>query len=219
MDLVSWGVIISACLKHGLNDDVLSLFFYLFRGDCMNKPDEYFILGTVLNACANAALIRQCRCIHSLVVRTGHGKHLCVASALVDSYAKCGDIASAKSAFAVVSSVSADAILHNTMLKAYGNHGLIDEALSLYQEMTRAQLPPTPATFVAVVSACSHFGLVEQGKKLLFNLDPENGAEQRWRVCLTVQCVRWRWQSAQETRRRMAESQVQKVQAYSRIVI
>jgi pentatricopeptide repeat protein len=166
MDLVSWGVIISSFLKNGLNDKVFFLF-HLFRSDCTNKPDE-FILATVLNACANAALIKHCRWIHSLVIRTGHSKHFCVASSLVDAYAKCGDIATAKSAFSAVSS-SGDAILYNTMLTAYANHGLIDEAMSLYQDMTQARLVPTPATFVAIVSACSHFGLVEQGK-LVFSL-------------------------------------------------
>lgn len=167
MDLVSWGVTISAFLKHDLDKDALFLF-KLFRVDCPEKPDE-FILGTILNACANAALIRQCRCIHSLVVRTGHSKHFCVSSALVDAYAKCGDITAAKSAFAnAVSSATKDAILYNTMLTAYANHGLIHEVLSLYQDMTQLQLAPTPATFVAVISACSHLGLVEKGK-LLFS--------------------------------------------------
>ncbi|KAI4991594.1 hypothetical protein ZWY2020_039980 [Hordeum vulgare] len=179
MDFVSWGVIITSFLKHGLNNEVLFLFD-LFRSNRMSKLDE-FILATVLNACANAALIRQCRCIHSLVIRTGHSKHFCVASALVDAYAKCGDIAAAESAFAAVSSVSGDAILYNTMLTsgdvilyntmltAYANHGRINEALSLYQDMKQAQLVPTPATFVAIVSACSHFGLLEEGK-VVFNL-------------------------------------------------
>jgi pentatricopeptide repeat protein len=166
MDLVSWGVTISAFVKHDLDKEALFLF-NMFRADCPEKPDE-FILGTILNACANAALIRQCRCIHSLVVRTGHSKHFCVSSALVDAYAKCGDITAAKSAFAAVSSVTKDTILYNTMLTAYANHGLIHEVLSLYQDMRQLQMAPTPATFVAVISACSHLGLVEQGK-LLFS--------------------------------------------------
>ncbi|BAF28978.1 Os12g0109800 [Oryza sativa Japonica Group] len=162
MELVSWGAIISAFLKHGLNDEVIFLF-NLFRGDSTNKPDE-FILATVLNACANAALIRHCRCIHSLVLKTGHSNHFCVASAVVDAYAKCGEITSAESAFTAVSSATNDAIMYNTMLTAYANHGLIHEALNLYEEMTKAKLNPTPATFVAILSACSHLGLVEQGK-------------------------------------------------------
>lgn len=172
MDLVSWGVAISAFVKHGLGQEALSLFNSC-RVDCPEKPDE-FILGTILNACANAALIRQCRCIHSLVVRTGHSKHLCVSSALVDAYAKCGDITAAKGAFATVS--TKDAIVYNTMLTAYANHGLIREVLSLYQEMTQLQLAaPTPATFVAAISACSHLGLVEQGKLLFSSMLSAHG--------------------------------------------
>uniref|UniRef100_A0A0E0MIS6 Pentacotripeptide-repeat region of PRORP domain-containing protein n=1 Tax=Oryza punctata TaxID=4537 RepID=A0A0E0MIS6_ORYPU len=284
MDLVSWGVIISAFLKHGLNDEVLFLF-NLFRGDSMNKPDE-FILATVLNACANAALIRHCRCIHSLVLKTGHSKHFCVASAVVDAYAKCGEITSAESAFTAVSSATDDAILYNTMLTAYANHGLIHEALSLYEEMTKAQLNPTPATFVAVLSACSHLGLVEQGKLVFstmlsaYGMHPAranyaclvdllarkglldeakcvveampfqpwpavwsslvNGcrihgnkqlgvvaAEQILRMAPSsdgayvslsnVYADDGEWQSAEETRRRMVQNQVQKLKGYSRI--
>ncbi|GJN07183.1 hypothetical protein PR202_ga24989 [Eleusine coracana subsp. coracana] len=173
MDLVSWGVIISAFLKHDMTDEVLYLF-NLFRSDCSENPDE-FILASILNACANSALIRQCMCIHSLVFRTGHRRHFCVASALVDAYAKCGDISAAESAFTAVSSETNDAILYNTMLTAYANHGLIKEALSLYQEMTKLQLAPTPATFVAVISACSHLGLVEQGKLLFSSMLFEQG--------------------------------------------
>ncbi|XP_062197047.1 pentatricopeptide repeat-containing protein At4g13650-like [Phragmites australis] len=286
MDLVSWGVIISAFLKHGLNNEVL-LLFNLFRSDCREKPDE-FILATILNACANAALIRQCRCIHSLVVRTGHSKHFCVASALVDAYAKCGDITAAESSFTYVSPATADAILYNTMLTAYANHGLIHEALSLHQGMTQLQVVPTPATFIAVVSACSHLGLVEQGKLLFSSMLSEHGmnltrasyaclvdllarkglldeakgvieampfqpwpvvwrslmngcwihgnkelgvlaAEQILRTAPSsdgayvslsnVYAVDGDWQSAQETRRRMAENQVHKVQGYSSVEI
>ncbi|KAL6653443.1 hypothetical protein ACP70R_009021 [Stipagrostis hirtigluma subsp. patula] len=286
MDLVSWGVIISAFLKHGLNDDVISLF-NMFRCDCAEKPDE-FILASILNACANSALIKQCRCIHSLVVRTGHSRHFCVASALVDAYAKCGDIAAAESAFTDVSSVTDDTILYNTMLTAYANHGLIHEAVNLYQEMMQLQLAPTPATFVAVISACSHLGLVEQGKLLFSSMLSAHGmrpARANY-VCLVdllarkgllkeAKCVIeampfqpwpavWRslmngcrihghkelsvlaanqilsmapgsdgayvslsnayaedgdWQSAHDSRRRMAENQVHKVQGHSSVEI
>ncbi|KAF0905400.1 hypothetical protein E2562_004377 [Oryza meyeriana var. granulata] len=286
MDLVSCGVIISAFLKHGLNNEVLFLF-NLFRGDSTNKPDE-FILATVLNACANAALIRHCRCIHSLVLKTGHAKHFCVASAVVDAYAKCGEIASAESTFNVVSSANDDAILYNTMLTAYANHGLIHKALNLCEEMNKAQLNPTPATFIAILSACGHLGLVEQGKLVFSSMMSAHGMHpsRSSYACLVDLLARkglldeakgvidampfqpwpavWRslvngcrihgnkqlgvvaaekilsmapssdgayvslsnvyaddgeWHSAEETRKRMVQNQVQKVQGYSRIEI
>ncbi|OAY78052.1 Pentatricopeptide repeat-containing protein [Ananas comosus] len=164
LDLVSWGVIISAFVKQGLFGEALSLVNCL-REDGQ-QPDE-FILANILNACCNAALIIQCRCIHSHVVKTGHEKHFCVASAVIDAYAKCGDIISSKMAFDN-SSVENDAILYNTMITAYAHHGLIKKALELYEQMRRANVEPTQATFVAVISACNHLGLVEQGK-YIFN--------------------------------------------------
>jgi len=286
MDLVSWGVTISAFLKHGLNDEALYLFT-LFRDECTQEPDE-FILATILNACANAALIGQCRCIHSLVVRAGYSKHFCVASALVDAYAKCGDVTAAESVFTDVSLVTNDTILYNTMLTAYANHGLIHQVLRLYREMEELQLAPTPATFVAVISACSHLGQVEEGKLLFSSMLFAHGVHPTranysclvdllarkglvseakdvieampfqpwpavWRslmngcrihankelgVLAAEQILRMApssdgtyvslsnayagdgdWQSAEETRRMMAENQVQKVQAYSSVEI
>ncbi|KAG2544083.1 hypothetical protein PVAP13_9NG809000 [Panicum virgatum] len=286
MDLVSWGVTISAFLKHGLNDEALYLFT-LFRDECTQEPDE-FILATILNACANAALIGQCRCIHSLVVRAGYSKHFCVASALVDAYAKCGDVTAAESVFTDVSLVTKDTILYNTMLTAYANHGLIHQVLRLYREMEELQLAPTPATFVAVISACSHLGQVEEGKLLFSSMLFAHGVHRTranysclvdllarkglvseakdvieampfqpwpavWRslmngcrihgnkelgVLAAEQILRMapssdgtyvslsnayagdgEWQSAEETRRMMAENQVQKVQAYSSVEI
>ncbi|GJM88187.1 hypothetical protein PR202_ga04217 [Eleusine coracana subsp. coracana] len=74
-----------------------------------------------------------------------------------------------------VSSETDNVILYNTMLTVYANHGLIEEALSLYQEMANLQLAPTPATFVAVISGCSHLGLVEQGKLLFSSMLFEQG--------------------------------------------
>jgi len=286
MDLVSWGVTISAFLKHGLNDEALYLFT-LFRDECTQEPDE-FILATILNACANAALIGQCRCIHSLVVRAGYSKHFCVASALVDAYAKCGDVTAAESVFTDVLLVTNDTILYNTMLTAYANHGLIHQVLRLYREMEELQLAPTPATFVAVISACSHLGQVEEGKLLFSSMLFAHGVHPTranysclvdllarkglvseakdvieampfqpwpavWRslmngcrihgnkelgVLAAEQILRMApssdgtyvslsnayagdgdWQSAEETRRMMAENQVQKVQAYSSVEI
>jgi len=259
----------------------------LFRDECTQEPDE-FILATILNACANAALIGQCRCIHSLVVRAGYSKHFCVASALVDAYAKCGDVTAAESVFTDVLLVTNDTILYNTMLTAYANHGLIHQVLRLYREMEELQLAPTPATFVAVISACSHLGQVEEGKLLFSSMLFAHGVHPTranysclvdllarkglvseakdvieampfqpwpavWRslmngcrihgnkelgVLAAVQILRMApssdgtyvslsnayardgdWQSAEETRRMMAENQVQKVQAYSSVEI
>ncbi|XP_072976290.1 pentatricopeptide repeat-containing protein At4g13650-like [Typha angustifolia] len=163
-DLVSWGAIISAFSKQGLIIEAFSLLKCLQEAG--EKPDE-FILASVLNASANVSVINHCKCIHSHVMKAGYERHFCVSSAVIDAYAKCGDITSSKKAFDTIP-VDQDAILYNTMITAFAHHGLIMEALGLYEKMKQANLSPTQATFLALLLACNHLGLVEQGK-YLFN--------------------------------------------------
>lgn len=160
VDLVSCGAVISAFLKQGFCSEALSLVNSL--RETGQKPDE-FILGSAINACANIALLNQTKCFHSLVIKAGYEKHFCVGSAAIDAYAKCGDINSSKQVFNSVSRDD-DAILFNTMISAYSHHGLITDAIELFEKMKCANLYPTHATFVAVISSCSHLGLVEQGQ-------------------------------------------------------
>ncbi|WOL05564.1 hypothetical protein Cni_G14293 [Canna indica] len=163
LDIVSWGAMISALVKLGFSRDSLSLLNRLRNTG--EKPDEV-ILSSALNACANLALLDQSTCIHSNIIKTGFENCLCVASAMIDAYAKCGDISSSKEVFENISRHNNDAILFNTMINAYAHHGLIMEAVQLFEQMKSANLYPTHATFVAVIAACNHLGLVEQGKHL-----------------------------------------------------
>ncbi|KAM0950520.1 putative tetratricopeptide-like helical domain superfamily [Dioscorea sansibarensis] len=164
LDMVSWGAIISAFSKHGFTNETISLT------NCLRGRDESldeFILSSALNACANAAVFNHCRCIHAHVQKTGYERHVCVASAIVDAYAKCGDISSSKMAFDS-SSREDDAVLFNAMITAYAHHGLIAGAVELFEKMKHVNVSPSHATFVAVISACNHLGLVEEGQ-LFFN--------------------------------------------------
>ncbi|URD84021.1 Pentatricopeptide repeat-containing protein [Musa troglodytarum] len=161
LDLVSWGAMISAFLKLGFSSEALS-FLNCLR-DSGEKPDDV-ILSCALNACANIALLDQSTCIHAHTIKRGFGTHLCVASAIIDAYAKCGDIASSKKVFENISRDCIDAILFNTMITAFAHHGLIIEAIEIFEQMKYANLYPTQATFVAVIAACSHLGLVDQGR-------------------------------------------------------
>ncbi|KAH7654020.1 TPR-like protein [Dioscorea alata] len=164
LDMVSWGTIISAFSKHGFTNETISLI------NCLRGRDENldeFILSSALNACANVAAFNHCRCIHAHVQKTGYESHVVVASAAVDAYSKCGDISSSKLAFDS-SSREDDAVLFNAMITAYAHHGLIAEAVELFEKMEHVNVSPSHTTFVAVISACNHLGLVEEGQ-LFFN--------------------------------------------------
>ncbi|KAF5469877.1 hypothetical protein F2P56_010435 [Juglans regia] len=159
LDLASWGVMISALVHQGHNYEAIRLFNSLIKTG--EKPAEQ-IFGSILNSYADVAAYYQTKSVHSHVIKMAFDKDVFVSSALIDAYAKCGDIASSRMAFNQ-SFVSDDVIIYNTMIMAYANHGLIVEALEIFKKMKLANLQPSQATFVAVISACSHMGLVDQG--------------------------------------------------------
>jgi pentatricopeptide repeat protein len=100
----------------------------------------------------------------------GFEGHVFVASAVLDAYAKCGDIQSAKMAFNQ-SCKSSDVVIYNAMIIAYAHHGRVVEALDTYDKMKLANLQPSQATFVSVIAACGHIGHVEKGCRLFKSMD------------------------------------------------
>ncbi|KAJ6309800.1 hypothetical protein OIU76_014690 [Salix suchowensis] len=143
--------LIKGYIKFGRLDDSLKVFNMLDRPDMAaweagEKPDE-FILGSILSSCA-----------------------------VLDAYAKCGDIQSAKMAFNQ-SCKSNDVVIYNAMIIAYAHHGRVVEALDTYDKMKLANLQPSQATFVSVIAACGHIGHVEKGCHLfksmnLYGMEP-----------------------------------------------
>ncbi|XP_026404431.1 pentatricopeptide repeat-containing protein At2g13600-like [Papaver somniferum] len=160
LDLALWGTMIYSLVRGGRINQSLDLLKGLIKDG--QKPDE-FILGSILNGCADVAAHTQTKSVHSIVIKIGFGMNLCVASAVIDSYAKCGDIESSRIVFNQ-SVRYADCILFNTMIMAYARHGLVTEAIAVLEEMKQSNLQPSHSTFVSVISMCSHLGLVEQGQ-------------------------------------------------------
>ncbi|XP_044951880.1 putative pentatricopeptide repeat-containing protein At3g01580 isoform X2 [Hordeum vulgare subsp. vulgare] len=87
-----------------------------------------------------------------------------VAAALVDLYSKCGNLGSAVRVFE--SAAEKDIVLWSSMISGYGVHGLGQHAVALYQRMVASSVKPNSLTFVSVLSACSHSGLVQEGKSI-----------------------------------------------------
>ncbi|XP_022956359.1 pentatricopeptide repeat-containing protein At4g13650-like isoform X2 [Cucurbita moschata] len=128
--------------------------------------------SSILNGCSSSAAYHQTKAIHSLAEKMGFGLHVHVASAIIDAYAKCGDIGSAQRAFEK-SGESNDIIVYNSMIMAYAHHGLAWQAIQVFEKMRNANLQPSQATFASVISACAHFGLIEQGHSLFRTMKSE----------------------------------------------
>ncbi|KAI9128673.1 hypothetical protein K1719_000156 [Acacia pycnantha] len=147
LDLVSWGTMISSLAHQGFNHEAMKFLQLLMKSGEM--PDD-FILASILDSCASIAAYRQL---------------LQLASALIDAYAKCSDIENARVAFELSFKLH-DVVIYNAMIMAYTLQGLAVEAMNIFGKMKSANIHPSQVTFISLISACSHNGLMNLGCSL-----------------------------------------------------
>ncbi|CAA7391270.1 unnamed protein product [Spirodela intermedia] len=157
-DIISWNEMISCYLECGLGEDSLNLFARMIS--CGLGPDR-FTYATCVDACGYIASLRQGIQVHTRIVKDGIHSDLVVGNALVDMYARCGSVGAAKVVFDTLS--SRDAVLWSTMIAGYAKGGFVTEATTTFEQMLAMKIKPDEITFLAVLSACSHGGLVSRG--------------------------------------------------------
>ncbi|KAL4178890.1 hypothetical protein AMTRI_Chr13g84450 [Amborella trichopoda] len=157
-DPISWTALISGFVKSGDGFKALELFLEMRKGGVKLDP---FSLSSVIGASANLAALEQGKQLHSLLVRSGFESSMVVGNALVDMYAKCGDVEASRVIFDGIR--ARDVVSWTTMLVGLAQHGRAREALDLFTEMRARGLKPNEVTFVGLLYACSHAGLVTEG--------------------------------------------------------
>ncbi|XP_030522256.2 pentatricopeptide repeat-containing protein At4g14170-like [Rhodamnia argentea] len=125
-----------------------------------------------ISACANTAAIKHGKEIHGLLVRKQFHMHLFVANSLLDLYMKCGKIDIAGEVFDRMP--YRDVASWNTMIMGYGMLGEIETAINLFEEMMNDGVEYDSVSFIAVLSACSHGGLIEKGREYFKEMRCQN---------------------------------------------
>jgi pentatricopeptide repeat protein len=131
----------------------------LFRD--MNLQQNCFTLTSITSSCAGVAALRLGKQVHGAVLRRNYGEDLQLSNALVDMYSKCGSIADAKRMFNRMG--CKDKLSWTAMICGYGMNGYANEAIQLFSSMVHAGVCPDHVVFLALISACSHAGLVDEG--------------------------------------------------------
>lgn len=173
LDLETWGTMISALVHQGYLFQAIKLLNSLIEAG--GKPDE-FILGSILNSCADIAGYHLTKSVHSIVIKMGFQTQVFVVSAVLDAYAKCGDIESARMIYSQ-SFRSGDVVIYNAMIIACAHHGLVEEAMAIFEKMKLANIKPSQATFVSVLAACSHMGRLDHGRFLFHSMASDQKME------------------------------------------
>lgn len=105
--------------------------------------------------------------MHAVLCKTGFGLNIFIVSSLIDMYAKCGSIKEAYHVFRGMDETNT--VLWNTMISGFARHACSLEVMILFEKMQQMGTFPSEVTYVSVLTACSHMGLVESGRKY-FNL-------------------------------------------------
>ncbi|KAL3499793.1 hypothetical protein ACH5RR_038886 [Cinchona calisaya] len=167
-DSVSYSAVISGCVQNGNAEEALQIFRKMqFSGV---EPVLETMMG-LLPACSYVAALRHgCSC-HGYSIVRGFTTDVSLSNALIDMYSKCGKIDVARLVFDKMH--KRDVVSWNAMLIGYGIHGLGAEAISHFQDMQAVGQKPDEVTFIGLLSACSHSGLVAEGKYWFLSMTKE----------------------------------------------
>ncbi|KAK9104025.1 hypothetical protein Scep_020869 [Stephania cephalantha] len=155
---VSWTALISSYVQNGLYEEALKLFLDMQKaGICADQAT----FASILKASANLASLGLTRQLHSFIIRSGFMSNVFAGSALVDVYASCGSLRDAIQTFKEMP--DRNIVSWNALIAAYARNGDGEATLVSFQEMVESDLQPDSVTFLSVLSACSHCGLVNEG--------------------------------------------------------
>ncbi|XP_038884005.1 pentatricopeptide repeat-containing protein At1g25360-like [Benincasa hispida] len=158
-NLLTLTVMISGLAQNGFGDEGLKLFKQM-RLDGF-EPCDYAFAGA-LTACSVLGALENGRQLHAQLVHLGYESSLSVGNAMISMYARCGVVEAAESVFVTMPSV--DLVSWNAMIAALGQHGHGVKAIELFDQMLEKGVFPDRITFLTVLTACSHAGLVEEGR-------------------------------------------------------
>ncbi|KAJ7551395.1 hypothetical protein O6H91_06G013300 [Diphasiastrum complanatum] len=160
-DLVAWNAIIGAYAKQGQGREALVL--------CRQLKKEALKLDTVtfvsmLNACAGLATLEEGKSIHAEAVEAGYELDVYVGTALIDMYAKCGEVLRARNVFDRM--LKKNVVSWNAMISGYAKQGSGNEVLRLCQQMKEQGFRPDGVTFVCMLNACATLEDIKHGKQV-----------------------------------------------------
>ncbi|CAA7056601.1 unnamed protein product [Microthlaspi erraticum] len=171
-NVVTWTSVIKGCNVQGRGDDSLECFRRMQFSKVLANS---VTICCVLSVCAELPALNLGKEIHGHVIRTSMSDNILVQNALVNMYSKSGSLSEGNLVFEAIR--DKDLISWNSMIKGYGMHGFGERALSMFDRMVESGVRPDGIALVAVLSACSHAGLVEKGREIFNSMGKKFGLE------------------------------------------
>ena len=169
-DVISWTAMIEGYSQHGHYEEAFEVFQQMQRAGL--KPDQITYMS-ILNACTCPTALERGKEVHANIINAGFQSDVCMGTALVNMYVKCGSIHDARLVFDKMG--KRDVISWNAMIGGLALYGCGQEALQIFEKMKKVGAMPNPVTFVGVLSACSQAGLVDEGRGYFKEMSKDHG--------------------------------------------
>ncbi|XP_068657660.1 pentatricopeptide repeat-containing protein At4g20770 [Aristolochia californica] len=171
-DVVAWNSMMGGFALHSLSQEAFT-FFKQMQEEAI-RPTQ-FTYASLVSSCAKLSALSQGRQVHGQISKDGFIDDIYVGSALIDMYAKCGNIEDARECFD--SMPTRNVISWNEMIHGYAQNGCGQKAINLFEEMLKTEEKPDSVTFISVLTACSHAGLTDTAIKLFDLMKEEYSIE------------------------------------------
>ncbi|KAL9440060.1 hypothetical protein AB3S75_018843 [Citrus x aurantiifolia] len=185
-DSVSWSAMIGGYARLGLSTDAIDLFRQMqISGVC---PDEITMV-TVLSACTDLGALEVGKWVESFIEKQMVNRSVELCNALIDMFAKCGDVDKALKLFRSMNGRTI--VSWTSVIAGLAMHGRGLEAVALFEELLEAGVPPDDVAFVGLLSACSHCGSgrVKEAHEFIQKM-PIEANPIIWRTLISACCAR-----------------------------
>lgn len=163
LDAVSWTAVIAVFAQNGYGKEALEFFPQMLQLGVTPTNITYI---SILEALASLTALEEGKMIYFLIVDSGMESNVVVGNAFINFYAKCGKVDEAFHLFQRLP--NKDIVSWSAMIAAYAHQGKGKEAFNLFLKMKERGLKPDDVTFVSLLSACSHAGLIVEGFKFFY---------------------------------------------------
>ncbi|OWM86942.1 hypothetical protein CDL15_Pgr015978 [Punica granatum] len=164
-NLILWNAMISGYAKNGHAEEAVDLFRSMIS---QKIRTDYITVTSAISACAHVGSLELAKWMGNYISKTEFKGDIVVNTALIDMYAKCGSVSLAREVFDRTD--NGDVVMWSAMIVGYGLHGKALEAIELYNVMKKARVAPNDVTFIGLLTACNHSGLLKEGWELFHHM-------------------------------------------------
>ncbi|CAJ2646761.1 unnamed protein product [Trifolium pratense] len=153
----SWSSIIGTYKQNGMEFEALELC-----KDMLAEGINFtsYSLPLCVSACSQLSAICEGKQLHVFAIKSGYNRDVYVGSSIIDMYAKCGNMKESEKVFG--EQLEPNEVIFNAMICGYAHHGKAQEAIEVFSKLEKNGVAPNHVTFLALMSACSHAGCVEE---------------------------------------------------------